>query len=312
MVSVAQRLVIAGVLFLAVVVYCGHLASSEPRAIVKAPRITDRCLGKPAFEDEFARLDAGADQNGPSGAHRWRTVFGYGDAADPANRNGGEQGVFTDTTFTGVENGMPGAASLNLNPFLRNRETGNLVIRAEPVEPSLRKRMWGKSYSTGLLTTQFSFVQRYGYFEATVKVPAGQGAWPAFWLLPKVGTWPEGGELDIFENLGRDPSTMYFSVHWSKAQMVANRVAVGVDASQGFHSYGALWTPQMVTWYFDREPVAQTPTPAEMDRPMYMLINLGIGGTWGGFANPDDPRRFDMEIRSVKAWPLPDPASRCL
>uniref|UniRef100_B0T429 Glycoside hydrolase family 16 n=1 Tax=Caulobacter sp. (strain K31) TaxID=366602 RepID=B0T429_CAUSK len=294
----------AGLTLAAVVFGLGPGPQASP---YKPPKvIKTECLGPLTFEDTFKSLDAGPDQIRPAKPHRWRTVYGYGGALALDNRNGGRAGVAVDPSFTGVKAGAAGAAPLGLNPFSVDPATGALVVRAEPAPAEMVPLLWGKRYTTGLLTTKFSFSQRYGYFEINAKLPRGKGLWPAFWLLPNEGKWPAGGELDIFEQLGHEPETMYFSVHSGAQKTIANKVTLAADASRDFHLYGAAWTPGEVVWYVDRKEVARTTTPADMNKPMHMIIDLAVGGSWGG--DPDETTRFpaDLKVLAVRAWALPD------
>ncbi len=107
--------------------------------------------------------------------------------------------------------------------------------------------------------------------------------WPAFWLLPTDGTWPP--ELDAVEMLGNNPTTIYTSTHSqvASAKTVATQVA---DTSKGFHTYGVDWEPDRVTYYFDGNAISSLATPADMNKPMYMIVNLTVGGvgSWPGAA----------------------------
>jgi beta-glucanase (GH16 family) len=268
------------------------------------------CLGPLTFEDTFKSLDAGPDQIRPPKPRRWRTVYGYGGALAWDNRKGGRVAVAVDPSFTGVKAGVAGAAPLGLNPFSTDPDTGALVVRAQQTPAELAPLLWNKPYTTGLLTTKFSFSQRYGYFEINAKLPKGKGLWPAFWLLPNAGQWPAGGELDIFEQLGHETEIMYFSVHSGAQKTVANKVRLAADASRDFHLYGAAWTPSEVVWYVDHKEVARTTTPADMDKPMHMIIDLAVGGGWGG--DPDETTKFpaDLKVLAVRAWALPGPDAK--
>jgi beta-glucanase (GH16 family) len=129
--------------------------------------------------------------------------------------------------------------------------------------------------------------------------------WPAFWLLPVTGRWPGAGEVDIFEGLG-DPSTIYCTVIYGNAKMSQAKVAIPFDVGADFHRYGLAWSAKELVWYVDRREVARRATPPSIDRiPMYMLLNLAVGGAWGGQPNAltEFPGRF--VIRRVTAWQLP-------
>src|SRR5262249_35012244 len=142
----------------------------------------------------------------------------------------------------------------------------------------------GLPFNSGMLTTYQSFSQLYGFFEMRARLPIGAGLWPAFWLLPRNGQWPP--EIDVFEQLGNDPRTIYVGTHSAVGgPNVATTKALQIaDTSTAFHVYGLDWGETDITWYFDGKPVYRVPTPSDMHTPMYMLINLAVGGvgSWPG------------------------------
>jgi len=135
---------------------------------------------------------------------------------------------------------------------------------------------------------------RYGYFEARMKWDVVAGAWPAFWLTPVETALgqdfyngvQEQGEFDIFEGQGDEPHTFFGTIHdWVNGKGTANannfwELPSSVDFSQ-YHTYGMLWVPGKVTWYFDDQPLMSAPTPAVVDKQTYLMI-LGIqeGAAW--------------------------------
>jgi beta-glucanase (GH16 family) len=122
--------------------------------------------------------------------------------------------------------------------------------------------------------------------------------------LPEDGSWPP--ELDVIEMRGQDPNTLILSAHSNetgKQTSVINNVAVA--DTEGFHTYGLLWDEDHITWYFDDVAVAQTDTPDDMHDPMYMIVNLAIGGMAG---TPSDglPDGSEMNIDYIRAYSLDD------
>lgn len=218
------------------------------------------------FADEFNSLSL---YNSKTGTGTWRSEFGYGGEGSLASRNG-NAALYMDAKY-------------GLDPF--KSHDGVLDINAAPVTADLKGNLYDKAYTSGILTTKYSFAQQYGYFEIKAKVPTGQGFFPAFWLLPADGTWPS--EIDIFENLGRDPSTFYLTSHTAETGKHAQQQNV-VDvqgASDSYHTYGLMWAEDYLTWYIDGTEVARVPTSDDMHKPMYMIIDLAVGGSWAG--NPD-------------------------
>ncbi|MCJ2074167.1 family 16 glycosylhydrolase, partial [Methylobacterium sp. E-016] len=178
---------------------------------------------------------------------------------------------------------------------------GVLTIEARHADEAIRPTILGQTYTSGVVSTYHEFSQTYGYFEMRAELPAGTGLWPAFWLMPADGSWPP--EIDVMEQLGKDPSTIYTSVH-SKVgglEQVGSghfQTTTGVsiaDTSQGFHTYGVDWELNTITWYFDGREIFQATTPADANRPMYMIANLAVGGSWPG--NPDGSTTFPAEMK---------------
>ncbi len=135
-------------------------------------------------------------------------------------------------------------------------------------------------------------------------MPGEQGAWPAFWLLPTDGRWPP--ELDVIEMRGQNPNTLIMSAHSNASGEQTSTINnVSVASTEGFHTYGLLWDKQNITWYFDDVAVAQIDTPADMHDPMYMLVNLAVGGMAG---TPADglPNGSEMKIDYIHAYSLND------
>lgn len=266
-----------------------------------------RPAATPAFAEDFTRFDAGEDQQRPTPPHRWRTVYGYGGPLGFDNRKMSGTSVAVDRDFTGVQAGAPGPVPLGLDPFRWHRRPeggGELTILADRTPDRLRPLLWDKPYYSGVITTRFSFAQRFGYFEVEARLPVGKGLWPAFWLLPVKGGWPAGGEIDVFEGLG-EAHTIYCTVIGGQGVTHQAKVALPFDVGGGFHRYGVLWGAQEIRWFVDRRQVASAPTPPALrDGEMYMLANLAVGGAWGG--QPDGHTAFPAAyvLRGVQAWSL--------
>jgi beta-glucanase (GH16 family) len=234
------------------------------------------------FDDEFNTFTSS-----PNGSVGWMTTYPYGGENARALPLNGEAEYYSDS-------------SVGTNPF--SDTNGILDITATPAVPG--SNPYGLPYTSGLITTYKSFAMTYGYFEIRAELPAGQGLWPAFWLLPTATGYQS--ELDVFEVLGNSPTTLYFTTHnlvpgepagISQALTVAN-------TSTGFHTYGVDWEPTTITLYIDGQVVATAPTPASMDSPMYMLANLAVGtsGSWPGAPNSSTAFPATMQIDYVRAY----------
>lgn len=292
------------VAFLAVTLTLSALTASatpQPQAT-----IDPTTFGQPIFVETFATLDAGQDQPPGAKPHRWRTVHGYGDAADPANRNGASA-IFVDKDFGGIVGRQALPGTLGINPF--EHRPGEVAILAQKTPPQLRSKLLDKPYTGGLLNTRLTFAAKNAYFEADIKMPRGKGMFPAFWLMPVESHWPEGGEIDIVEQLGKDTRVAFASLH-AKGYMRAQEIRLSFDAAADYHRYGVAYTPTEIIWYIDRREVHRLPTPRDVKDPMYILLNLAVGGEWAG--EPDASTEFPakMFIREVKVWSLPPAAAR--
>ena len=161
-------------------------------------------------------------------------------------------------------------------------------------------------YSSARLVTRGLRSWTYGRFEARLQVPRGQGLWPAFWMLGdrKLG-WPDDGEIDIMEHLGREPKTLYGTLHgpgYSGARGLGGNVRLETDLAAGFHVFAVEWAPGEVRWLLDEREyhrVRQSDLPAGtkwvFDHDFHLLLNLAVGGNWPG--NPDSSTRFPQSLR---------------
>jgi beta-glucanase (GH16 family) len=177
---------------------------------------------------------------------------------------------------------------------------GNLVVTAV-------KKSDG-SYTSARLKTQGLFSQQYGRFEARIKIPAGQGMWPAFWMLGNNITtagWPTCGEVDIMENIGKVPATNYGSIH---APSASGEVSLGgeydasVKLSDDFHVYALEWEPGMMRFYVDSTlyeshrtaDFASSSSWVFDQQPMFIIMNVAVGGSWPGA--PDSTTSFPQQM----------------
>ncbi len=248
-----------------------------------------------AFADEF---DGALSLYDPAtGSGTWKTSFSTGDDTgvraynSHTLRNNGEKQLYVDANFAGT-----GSTPLGANPFAV--DNGVLTISARPTTDAEKQNLWFYKYASGLLTTAETHTQTYGYFEVRAQLPSGQGVWPAFWLLPTTLQTPP--ELDVFEQIGGE--TVYFTSHSAVAGVSGSNMTV-TGATSGFHTYGLLWTNKELTWYVDGQAVRSIPTPTDMNSPMYMLVNLAVGGSFPG-SPADDFTGAEYKIDYVKSYTL--------
>lgn len=165
----------------------------------------------------------------------------------------------------------------------------------------------GSGYTSARLITKGKFQQRYGRFEARMRLPYGQGMWPAFWLLgdDNNGTeiWPNIGEIDVMEYRGQNPTEVLGSVHgpgYSAGDAISKSYNLPADRfDTGFHIFGIEWGPNYINFYVDDVLYNQI-TPSDVtgdwvfDREFYILINLAVGGTFVG--SPDAETEFPQTM----------------
>jgi beta-glucanase (GH16 family) len=243
-------------------------AAPAPRAGAGAPSPPDarewRFEPTPHWFDEF-------DYTGKPDPHKW----GYDLGGSGWGNN--ELQYYTDH----VDNASVGE--------------GVLTITAR------KQALGGRAYTSARLVSKHKGDFRYGRFEARAKLPSGRGTWPAIWMLPtdwRYGDWPRSGEIDIMEHVGFDPERMHISVHTQSynhvagTQRTATRMVDGV--MEDFHQYRVDWTPDAIRGYIDDTPMFEFrnegtgPDAWPFDQRFHWLLNIAVGGNWGGKEGVDD------------------------
>jgi beta-glucanase (GH16 family) len=205
------------------------------------------------------------------------------------------------------------------NAFLDGN--GNLVIKA------IKENYTGsdgvtRNYTSARLLTRGKFSQKYGRFEARIKLPFGQGIWPAFWMLgadiDSVG-WPTCGEVDIMENVGREPSTNHGSMHgpgYSGGSPLTGTYTLpnGARFSDDFHVFALEWAPGTARFYVDGN-LYETRTPADVagskwvfDHPFFILLNVAVGGSFPGSPDSTTVLPQTMLVDYVRVYSDSNPA----
>jgi beta-glucanase (GH16 family) len=189
-----------------------------------------------------------------------------------------------------------------------SQQDGNLVIKV------VQEKYAGpdgvtRNYTSARLKTQGKFSQAYGRFEARIKIPRGQGIWPAFWMLgndiEKPG-WPTCGEIDIMENVGKEPALVHGTIHgpgYSGEHGIGAPFGLPGDQrfADDFHLYAVEWEPNIIRFYVD-DHLYSTSTPAGLpkgakwvyDHPFFLLLNVAVGGGWPG--SPDATTVFPQTM----------------
>ncbi|HLM56452.1 MAG TPA: glycoside hydrolase family 16 protein [Pyrinomonadaceae bacterium] len=235
-----------------------------------------------------------------------------------ADEFNGPAGAAVDSAKWGFDVGGGGWGNRELEYYTdstRNASTdgaGNLRIVAikETLARKAARCWYGQcQYTSARLLTKGRFQQTYGRFEARLKIPYGQGIWPAFWMLGAnidPAGWPACGEIDIMENIGREPAVVHGTLHgpgYSGAAGVGApySLTTGQRFADDFHTFAVEWEPGAIRWYVDNQ-LYQTRTSADLpagsawvfDHPFFMILNVAVGGNWPG--SPDATTTFPQTM----------------
>ena len=248
---------------------------------VAQPPRADAAIGAIVWQDEF-----NGAANTPPDPSKWRyDIGGHG-------WGNNELQYYTSSVSNAAHNGQ-----------------GQMVITARRENPANYQCHYGRcQYTSARLLTQGRYANTYGRYEARIKIPRGQGMWPAFWMIGdnfgSVG-WPASGEIDIMENIGREPNTVHGSLHapgYSGANSVtaAYNLSGGAAFTDAYHTFRVDWEPNAITFFVDGVSYARL-TPADtrgnawiFDHPFFLILNVAVGGYWPG--EPDGSTMFPQQM----------------
>ncbi len=264
------------------------------------------CFGMILLAGLYIAALAAAQAASPQSANpAWKLVW-----SDEFN---GPNGSAVDSSKWAFDTGAGGWGNNELEYYTARpqnafQQDGNLVIKV------LQEKYTGadgitSNYTSARLKTLGKFSQAYGRFEARIKIPRGQGIWPAFWMLgtdiDKPG-WPECGEIDIMENIGKEPTIVYGTIHgpgYSGANGIGASYALPNNQAfaDDYHVFAVEWEPNVIRFYVDDHLYA-TRTPSDLpkgtnwvyDHPFFILLNVAVGGYWPG--NPDASSVFPQTM----------------
>ncbi len=188
---------------------------------------------------------------------------------------------------------------------IQSDESNNSVLVITAIEESPVTPESPASYTSAKLTTKGLQEIRYGRIEARIKLPEGQGLWPAFWMLGEnidEIDWPGCGEIDILELLGHEPNTIHHNVHYTNSgnaheELLGSHVLSSGSFSSDYHVFALDWTPQSLVYRIDGQMTHQVPIEEEMKefmRSAYLILNVAVGGNWPG--DPDDTTVFPQSM----------------
>ena len=244
---------------------------------------------------------------------------GYGSASEPtytlrwADEFDGAAGNVPDQAKWNYDVGGNGWGNNELETYTRRIDNayldGDGHLNIKVIKETLRgPDVIERNYTSARLLTKGRFTQRYGRIEARIKIPFGQGIWPAFWMLGAdidgVG-WPACGEIDIMEIVGREPSVNHGSLHgpgYSGGSPITGTYTLpaGQKFADDFHTFAIEWEPTAVRFYVDGN-LYQTKQPADasgkrwvFDHPFFVILNVAVGGNFPG--NPDNTTTFPQTM----------------
>jgi beta-glucanase (GH16 family) len=223
-----------------------------------------------------------------------------------------DNGSVPNPTFWGYENGdgtsqgIPGWGNNELQYYTDRLE--NVKVEGGMLEiTAIKEAYMGANYTSGRILTKGLFQNKYGRYEARIKLPLGQGIWPAFWLLGDNGSgagWPQIGEIDIMEYRGQEPTVVHGSVHgpgYSAGEAITKSYRLTNDRfDSNFHVFGIEWGPKYINFYVDDVLYNQI-TPANVtgnwvfdSNEFYIILNMAVGGSFAG--NPTSETVFPQKM----------------
>jgi beta-glucanase (GH16 family) len=257
-----------------------------------------------AAELFFALLGAAACSGSPSAPAPWQLM--WSDEFDAAVLDTTKWSIQTGNSF-----GTGQADYDTARPENVALSGGNLVLTARSESYA------GASFTSGRLDTSGKFSQKYGRFEARIRLPVGQGMWPAFWLLgddfDQIG-WPDCGEIDTMESRGADPTSIAGSLHGPGGYTYSQAfsLAGGATFSADYHVFAIEWEPGVVRWYVDddlyetRSADLFPRTQAWVfDHPFFVILDLAVGGNYGGPPDATTPFPQSMMVDYVRVYARP-------
>lgn len=239
----------------------------------------------------------------PPPTHQYQLVW-----SDEFN---GADGSVPDPTKWAIQTGGNGWGNHELEYYTSRPQNvqvqgGNLVITAAK-EAYTGPDGVSRNYTSARLQTKGLFSQQYGRFEASIKIPKGQGMWPAFWMLGSdidTNPWPACGEIDIMENIGKEPAINHGSLHgpgYAPGNVTAAYTLPSGALGEGFHLYAVEWDTQQIRFYVDSNLYATftsadlpAGSPWEFNKPFFILLNVAVGGDWPG--SPDGTTQFPQQM----------------
>lgn len=267
---------------------------------VERPYDADPSRWRLAWSDEF-----NARRGAPVNPENWTHEIGDGTIIGKPGWGNDELQYYTDRPENVSHDGR-----------------GNLVLTVREEDPETAPQCYYGPcrFTSARLVTQHKQEFTHGRIEARVQVPRGAGLWPAVWSLGTDITrnpWPASGEIDIMENVGREPNTVFGTIHgpgYEGGQSFGGTYDFDVPVADDFHEFAVEWTPEKIVWsvddivFHEAEPSDVAPDPWVFEKPFFLLMNVAVGGNFGGQVGEDTtfPQTMTVDwIRVYQADPRP-------
>jgi beta-glucanase (GH16 family) len=280
--------------FLAAVLISSAASAAAP---VPTPAATDWRL---VWSDEFD-----GPQGQPANPAHWTHEIGDGTRYGNAGWGNDERQYYTDRPFNVSTDGA-----------------GHLAITAARADGSLSCYYGPCEYTSARLVSRHKAEFKYGRIESRIRVPKGAGLWPAFWSLgTNIGEagWPEAGEIDFMEFVGRQPREVFGTLHgpgYSGSKALGGTHTLGAGVYEADHVFAVEWQPDLIEWFVDgvryhrATPARVAPRPWVFDHPFFLILNLAVGGHFGGPVARDTVFPQAMLVDYVRVSQKAGPAAR--
>ena len=256
----------------------------------------------------------------------WELV--WSDEFDNAAGTTPNPNVWSAEIGDGSLNGIPGWGNSELQFYTDNAATdgsGNLTITLDQAEPAQQLLCWYGpcEYTSARLISANKVEAQYGRIESRVLVPDGAaGLWPAFWMLGtnigEVG-WPQSGEIDIMEYVSRNPNEVFGTIHgpgYSGGAAFGDTYTLQQPVAENYHTFAVEWSPDEIHWFVDginyhnATPADVAPNEWVFNHPFYVILNLAVGGNFGGTVSPDLTLPQQMQVDYVRVYQAPNTSER--
>ncbi|MHA6524113.1 choice-of-anchor Q domain-containing protein [Tessaracoccus sp. G1721] len=265
-------------------------------------------------------IENNATRSGDANPANWTSAW-----ADEFNTPAGtapNPEVWTHEIGDGTIIGKPGWGNDELQYYTDSTDNvatdgqGNLVITTRATDPETAQQCYYGPclYTSARLVTQNKAEFQYGRIEARAQVPRGSGLWPAIWALGSDinrNPWPASGEIDIMENVGRNPNTVFGTIHgpgYSGGQSFGGTYDFDVPVADNYHTFAVEWAPGEITWtvdgieFHDAAPADVDPNQWVFEHPFFLIMNTAVGGNFGGAVSPDTVFPQTLKIDYVRVY----------